>query len=120
MKQKALPPAKLTRLMRELEQVSIEAAEYLDRFGTFGLLGELSIDFALDKENRLWIIEANGQPQKKIITKLDDEDSTIKIYKTPLEYGYYLFQNSLNHIEQMEKWVRTRPTQRIDLLFSSL
>jgi len=68
--------------------ISIEAARIVEK-GT-GLMGELSIDYMLDGDMNLWIIEINGKPQKSIYKDAMRFDYEYLAYSRPLEYAYYL------------------------------
>lgn len=80
------------RLLEDLRTISIHAAQLLD--GHLGLLGELSVDFILDEDDRPWIIEVNGCPQKSIYRGIEDFHHIEPVYRRPLEYAYYLSQLS--------------------------
>jgi len=78
-------------LLQILKDVSIKAAGLLDYH--LGLLGELSVDFILDENSNLWIIEINGKPQKSIYKNIEGFRYEELIYQRPLEYAYYLSQS---------------------------
>jgi hypothetical protein len=75
-------------IIQKLNAISIDAAKILET--QIGLLGELSVDFMLDAERNLWIIEINGMPQKNIYDYIDGYKHLQLIYGRPLEYAYYL------------------------------
>nr|WP_243864790.1 YheC/YheD family protein [Paenibacillus castaneae] len=75
-------------ILQSLNELSIKAAQEAER--QMGTLGELSVDFVLDDQNKLWIIELNGKPQKDIYNDLRDSKKKKRIYRRPLEYAYYL------------------------------
>ncbi|TYQ16895.1 UNVERIFIED_CONTAM: YheC/D-like protein [Acetivibrio alkalicellulosi] len=56
----------------------------------YGPIGEIGIDFALDKANRIWFIECNSQPAKVSLMKAYDEETIEKAYLNPLEYAKYI------------------------------
>lgn len=56
----------------------------------FGEFGEIGIDFALDKNNKLWFIEANAKPGKDTIFKACDSETITKVFLNPLEYCKYI------------------------------
>ena len=84
------PKASL-KLLLKLNDLSIGAAETLDKH-LYGLLGELSVDFILDKNEQPWIIEVNGKPQKSIYKGVKNFQHQKLIYQRPLEYALYLSQ----------------------------
>ncbi|MDQ0899541.1 glutathione synthase/RimK-type ligase-like ATP-grasp enzyme [Paenibacillus sp. V4I7] len=81
-------PEKINEILRSLHEISIMAAKEAETH--IGSLGELSVDFVLDEQRKLWIIELNGKPQKNIYEKLKCYER--KIYSRPLEYAYFLSQ----------------------------
>ncbi|KRF04769.1 hypothetical protein ASG89_20915 [Paenibacillus sp. Soil766] len=84
-----LSPEKATEILQSLNQVSVMAAQEAETL--MGSLGELSVDFVLDKQSKLWIIELNGKPQKNIYEDLKDFKHK-DLYRRPMEYAYYLTQ----------------------------
>jgi hypothetical protein len=81
-------PEKINEILRSLHEISVKAA--LEAETHMGSLGELSVDFVLDEQRKLWIIELNGKPQKNIYKNLKCYKG--KIYSRPMEYAYYLSQ----------------------------
>jgi hypothetical protein len=81
-------PETMNEILRSLYEVSVKAAEEAETH--MGSLGEMSVDFVLDEQSKLWIIELNGKPQKDIYKDL--KSFKRKIYSRPLEYAYYLSQ----------------------------
>lgn len=67
---------------------SIKAAEVLE--ANLGHLAEASVDLALDRANKLWIIEVNGKPDKQLYAELNDGKLLEQVYMKPLEYALYL------------------------------
>jgi hypothetical protein len=84
-----VPPEKINENLRSLHEISIKAAQEAETH--MGSLGELSVDFVLDEQRKLWIIELNGKPQKNIYKNL--KCYIRKIYSRPLDYAYYLSQS---------------------------
>lgn len=74
--------------INSIKKISVNAAQVLET--NIGLLGELSVDFVLDEEMNLWIIEINGNPQKSIYRDIDNFKYKQLIYRSPIEYAYYL------------------------------
>ncbi|WP_139995649.1 YheC/YheD family protein [Paenibacillus paridis] len=76
--------------LEELYDLAIQAAKSAE--SSIGLLGELSVDFVIDKQKKLWIIELNGKPQKDIYKDLKSPELTKRIYSSPLQFAYYISQ----------------------------
>jgi hypothetical protein len=84
-------PEKINEILQSLYEISIKAA--IEAETLMGSLGELSVDFVLDEQCKLWIIELNGKPQKNIYKDIKCFKHTKIIYSRPMEYAYYLSQS---------------------------
>ncbi|MFC0216363.1 YheC/YheD family protein [Paenibacillus chartarius] len=73
-------------LLHSLGRISLKAADAIER-GTNSHLGEISVDFVLDTEGQLWVVEINGKPEKNLYRSLPDHTD---VYKRPLQYAAYL------------------------------
>jgi hypothetical protein len=80
------PPEKVNAIFRSIYDISLSAAEILETKTKYHL-GELSVDFALDNDENVWIIEVNGKPQKDLY---DGIRKQYRVYKRPLQYARYL------------------------------
>ncbi|RKL64747.1 hypothetical protein CR203_24605 [Salipaludibacillus neizhouensis] len=81
---------KWNEIRKSLYQLSVQAAHEAETH--LGLMGELSVDFVLDEQTKLWIIELNGKPQKNIYKDLKGFKHNKLIYSQPMKYAYYLSQ----------------------------
>jgi hypothetical protein len=86
--QTLFPDIEVNEMLNRLNFLSIKAAEELD--SRIKSMAELSVDFGVDKKGKLWIIEVNGFPFKKIYNRLPNLKSRDLIYKRPLEFAYFL------------------------------
>lgn len=84
------PLEKTNEILHSLNEVSVIAAHEAETL--MGTLGELSVDFVLDKQSKLWIVELNGKPQKNIYGDLKDFKHK-DLYRRPMEYAYHLTQS---------------------------
>ncbi|NBD25198.1 YheC/YheD family endospore coat-associated protein [Paenibacillus glycinis] len=75
-------------ILRALTDISIVASAEAE--ANMGLLGELSVDYVVDTDKRLWIIEMNGKPHKSIYASLKGYAFRRRIYRRPMEYAAYL------------------------------
>lgn len=57
---------------------------------SYGTFGEIGIDFALDKNGKIWFIECNAKPAKSSLCRACDEKTISKAFRYPLEYAQYL------------------------------
>lgn len=77
-------------ILFELREISILTAKILGEKLCF--LGEISVDFGIEHNGKLWIIEVNGKPEKTVFGQISDE-ALKKVFITPLEYAVYLAEN---------------------------
>jgi hypothetical protein len=80
------PPEKVNAIFRSIYDISLSAAELLETKTRYHL-GELSVDFVLDNDENVWIIEVNGKPQKDLYDGIRKE---YRVYKRPMEYARFL------------------------------
>lgn len=73
-------------LLDRVATLSLKCARLLERVGTYHL-GELSVDFGLDYEGKLWIIEVNGNPQRTLYKELENYQD---VYRNPIGYAQFL------------------------------
>lgn len=82
---------KADKITDSLLQISLFVAELLEKH--FVMLGEICVDFAMDDEGDLWIIEVNGKPDKGLFLHLRDDHLINNVYSTPFKYAYFLACN---------------------------
>ncbi|MFF2481944.1 YheC/YheD family protein [Paenibacillus sp. NPDC058071] len=80
------PQDTVEAILCSIDDISLKAAEILDSNTSYHL-GEFSVDFTLDNNEQIWIIELNGQPQKSLYSELLNQN---EVYKRPLQYARYL------------------------------
>lgn len=56
----------------------------------YGNFGELGIDFAMDKQGKIWFIECNAKPGKDALYQSYNKETIRKAFLNPLEYAKYL------------------------------
>lgn len=78
-------------ILCSLRTISLQTAQNLDDLGHYHL-GELSIDFVVDKHAKLWIIEVNGDPQRTIYKGLP---SHRRVYRNPMKYARFLLKTEM-------------------------
>jgi hypothetical protein len=64
----------------------------------FGSLGEIGLDVGLDRDGKLWLIEANSRPSSIAYRKATTEASN-QIFGLPLEYASSLVRRLYNNFE---------------------
>jgi len=84
-------PKETTSLRKKINDFLINIYQVIEKhYGTFG---EIGIDFALDKNNKLWFIECNAKPGKDTLFYSCTREIIEKSFLNPLEYGKYLWLN---------------------------
>ena len=82
---RAFPGANLLPVLKGLSLKAAQAAET-----SLGSLGELSVDFGLDEQGGVWIVELNAKPMKSTFAALGDDLLLQEVYLQPLRYALYL------------------------------
>lgn len=81
------PEDKVEAIIQSVYNISLRSAEIMDENKAYHL-GEFSVDFALDSDEHIWIIELNGKPQKDLYDEIRNQAS---VYKRPIEYAQFLY-----------------------------
>lgn len=71
-----------------LKELALKAAETLENH--IGNCGEMGIDLGIDKKGKVWFIEANLRPARKIFNLIGEENTRIKSIENPMLYAKYL------------------------------
>ncbi|MFC5648815.1 YheC/YheD family protein [Paenibacillus solisilvae] len=80
------PPDKVNAIIQSIYNLSLRSAEIMEE-NKIHHLGEFSVDFALDNDDHIWIIELNGKPQKDLYDRIRNQ---FAVYKRPIQYAQYL------------------------------
>ncbi|WP_159881605.1 YheC/YheD family endospore coat-associated protein [Paenibacillus puerhi] len=75
-------------ILAELTQLCIWVPEALE--AGHGRLAEVGLDFGIDTDSRIWLLEANSKPGRSIFTYLRDEQALSASLASPLRYADYL------------------------------
>ncbi|WP_020615951.1 YheC/YheD family protein [Paenibacillus daejeonensis] len=73
------------QLLPELTDVSLRLAARLEERA--GRLVELGLDYGLDRSGRLWLLEANSKPGRRIFALTDDQVADERSVHRPLQYA---------------------------------
>lgn len=72
-----------------LESLSLKVAQVLDK--RFGPLGELGLDLVIDRNGKPWVLEANGNPNRRAAYKQTEYPHwPARLYEYILGYAVYL------------------------------
>ncbi|WP_245415760.1 YheC/YheD family protein [Alteribacter populi] len=74
-------------LLQMVKESGIGTAKILD--GPLGTVAECSVDFGMDYNGMLWLIEVNGFPQKALYDDFPQKERE-RIFKNPILYSYYI------------------------------
>lgn len=72
----------------EIVNITIKIATYIEK--EFGSFGEIGMDMALDKDGKLWFIEANAKPDKDPEPGLEDTEGIRPQFLYVLQYAKFL------------------------------
>ncbi|MFD1178356.1 YheC/YheD family protein [Paenibacillus puldeungensis] len=72
----------------EIRTLSQRIPEYLETH--FGRLAELGLDFGVDRQGSVWIIEVNSKPGRSSFFRIGDPISAKKSIENPISYARYL------------------------------
>jgi glutathione synthase/RimK-type ligase-like ATP-grasp enzyme len=86
--QKFNDPMKRERILTELKDLALNSAHVLET-NTISM-GELGIDIGIDQDGKLWFIEANLRPSRKVFTLINEPAKRIKSLENVLLYACYL------------------------------
>jgi len=59
---------------------------------SYGTLGEIGIDFGIDKEHNIWFIEPNSKSAKVSLMKAYDNETFYQAFLNPVQYCKYLYK----------------------------
>ncbi|MCG8551070.1 MAG: YheC/YheD family protein, partial [Desulfobacterales bacterium] len=82
----------------EIEDLAIKVAREIDKqsnkFAEFGL------DVGLDTKKRVWLIEVNSKPGRKVFLHTGDYEARHNSIVNPLHYGQYLLAKKYSRYEK--------------------
>ncbi|MDB5083182.1 MAG: hypothetical protein JWN30_68 [Bacilli bacterium] len=81
-----LEPLTVDPLLRSIDQVAFRCAQQMEE--AFGLIGEIGLDIGVDQDLRIWILEANPRPGRKMLKIVSTAERLLSLER-PLEYARY-------------------------------
>lgn len=90
------PPDKSKKIVQSLRNLSIQVVTKLEE--EIGPMAELNVDYGIDSNGALWIIEVNGKPNKNLYKGILDDQELRTIYQRPLEYAIFRTLSSAEDI----------------------
>lgn len=85
-------PDRAERIIRTLHRLSERIPLALEAAN--GRMAELGLDFGIDRDGRVWIIEANSKPGRNVFSQLRQEAEQSKAARQPVAYARYLLDRS--------------------------
>lgn len=76
------------KITEELEYLALEAAKTLEE--SIGPSGEMGIDIGVDKNGRIWFIEANLRPARQVFSLIGEKQTRKHSVEKPMLYSRYL------------------------------
>lgn len=73
---------------RQVEALALRAACRIEEWS--GPMGELGLDFGIDRNGGIWLIEQNGQPGRAIFEHMGRWDLSDLAHLRPVQYARYL------------------------------
>jgi glutathione synthase/RimK-type ligase-like ATP-grasp enzyme len=87
--------AKAKQLISKLRELGYEVSAHLEKAFQKRLV-ELGLDFGIDRKGRIWIIEANTKPGKKLLEQLCQTDAFRNSLQLPIQFAGFLLKKP-NH-----------------------
>lgn len=98
--QAGFSPHKIASMIRATDNLAFLIVRRLEQH--VGPMGELGIDFGLDREGCIWLIEVNPNPGRKMLKLLDPKVRALSLQR-PLEYARYTVGFGNREPEQIPK-----------------
>ncbi|MDR0266850.1 YheC/YheD family protein [Paenibacillus sp.] len=83
----------MSEVLRQLSEIIPLILE-----GHYGRLGELGIDFGIDVNGSIWILEVNSKPGRTSIRQAGDPETAVLASENPLRYARYLLLRQLRRV----------------------
>lgn len=75
-------------ILQKLERTAALLPPLLE--ASCGRLGELGLDFGIDPDGRIWLLEANSKPGRSVFKLTGDREAARRSAENPLAYARYL------------------------------
>jgi hypothetical protein len=79
------PPDQAGRTAAALDALALGAAAALDRH--YAVICELGVDIGVDRTGRVWLIETNLKPGRRIFLLLADDRARMESVRRPIAYA---------------------------------
>lgn len=85
------------RIINEVDQLAVEAARALEK--ETGAIGELGIDIGIDVQGKVWFIEANLKPARKVFILIGEPSVRRMTVRKPMLYARHLAGFNLGKVD---------------------
>lgn len=85
--------ARTIKLMQSIRDAALRVPRVLEN--AHGSLLELGIDFGIDRQGRIWLLEVNSKPGRMSFTRLHDKKARIAAITSPIRYARYVLDRQL-------------------------
>lgn len=76
-----------------IQELSSQIPPYLEQ--QYGRLLELGIDFGIDRQGRVWILEVNSKPGRSVFLNLRNTNQKKSSIRNPIHYARYILDRQL-------------------------
>lgn len=83
-------PDRAEQIEQEIDQLALRVAEVMDQKA--GPLCDLGLDMGVDRKGKVWLIEVNSKPGRKVFRQIGDAETRWRSIETPMAYARYLLQ----------------------------
>lgn len=84
---------KAKRIYKQIRCLTELVAPFLEQY--FGRLAELGIDYGIDEQGRVWILEVNSKPGRSIFVQTGERNARMRSILSPIHYARYLVDRQL-------------------------
>lgn len=82
--------------VQSMRSLSDQIPDLLEQ--SHGRLVELGIDFGIDRNGQLWVLEVNSKPGRSVFIRIKDRETAMKSIENPIAYAHYLLLRQLRRV----------------------
>lgn len=83
-------PERAAEIEQEIDSLAVRVAQVMEQKA--GPLCDLGLDMGIDRQGRVWLIEVNSKPGRKVFRHTGDRDARRRSIETPMAYARYLLE----------------------------
>lgn len=89
-------PERAERLMEQLHAYSERIPPLLE--ARHGRLLEVGLDYGIDREARMWLLEVNSKPGRTVFRQTGEQEAALKSVENPILYARYVLGRHLRRV----------------------